>query len=140
MNDSAKTDTEHLRLLTIGYYVVAGLNFFFGLFPLIHVGIGLAMVTGKMPMGSGHAGAPFGPASFGWLFVAMGVIVILVAQTTAVLNLIAARSLAGRRRRTFCMIVAGLNCMSVPIGTLIGVFTFIVLGRENVRAQFDAAV
>ena len=43
----ARTDTEQLRLLSIGYYVAAGLSALFLLFPLIYVGLGLAIVSGR---------------------------------------------------------------------------------------------
>ena len=35
-----------------------------------------------------------------------------------------------------CLIVAGVNCLALPYGTLAGVLTFIVLGRNSVRALF----
>jgi len=35
------------------------------------------------------------------------------------------------------MIVAGLGCLAVPYGTLLGVFTFVVLGRPSVVRLFD---
>jgi hypothetical protein len=60
-----------------------------------------------------------------------------MAQTMAVLDVMAARSLSTRQRRTFCMVIAALNCMNAPLGTLLGVFTFIVLGRDSVRLEFE---
>jgi hypothetical protein len=44
-----------------------------------------------------------------------------------------------RRHRMFILIVAGLNCLSVPLGTILGVFTFVVLGRDSVRKAFAAS-
>ena len=37
-------DLEHLRLLSIFHYVVAALAAFFSLFPLLYMGIGVAIV------------------------------------------------------------------------------------------------
>ena len=140
MNDAGREDAEHLRMLTIGHYVLAGLTALFGLLPLLHVFMGLAIVSGKMPMGPApSAGAAPLPQAFGWLFVVIGGFVIVLAQTMAVLNFVAGRAIAARRRRMFCMVVAGLNCVNAPFGTLLGVFTFIVLGREGVRQSFEAS-
>jgi hypothetical protein len=140
MTELVREDAEHLRMLTIGHYVLAGINAFFGLLPLIHVGMGLAIVSGKMPMGpSSSSGGAGVPQAFGWMFVVIGALVIVLAQTTAVLNVLAARALATRRRRTFCVVVAALNCINAPLGTVLGVFTLIVLGRERVRQQFEAS-
>lgn len=137
MIDPARTDADHLRQLSIGYYVMAGLTAFFGLLPLMHVGMGLALVTGKMPS-STPPGAPFGPEMLGWLFVVLGAVFVAFAQTIAVLNFVVGRSLVRRQRRLLCLVVAGLNCMNAPLGTLLGVFTFIVLGRDSVRALFES--
>ena len=34
------------------------------------------------------------------------------------------------------MIVAGITCLSVPIGTVLGVFTLMVLSRPSVKQMF----
>ena len=43
-----------------------------------------------------------------------------------------------RRRRTFSLVMAGINCMNMPLGTVLGVFTVIVLLRESVRQAYAA--
>ena len=39
-------DDEHLRLLSIFHYVLAGLAGVFGLFPIIHLAVGLTLQAG----------------------------------------------------------------------------------------------
>jgi hypothetical protein len=56
----------------------------------------------------------------------------------ALLNLIVARSLRAKKRRLLILIVAGVNCASVPIGTILGVFTFVVMFRPSVESEFRA--
>jgi hypothetical protein len=51
-------------------------------------------------------------------------------------NLLSGLFLRARRHRTFSMVVAAINCLHIPIGTALGVFTFIVLGRESVRKLY----
>src|SRR5688500_11724182 len=104
-------DQEQLRHLSIGYYVMAGISCVFGLFPLLHVGIGVSVLLGKGPFAAG-ASAAGPPPWFGWLFIVVGTSIIVIAQTTAILNLLAARALADRRRRTLCLVAAGLNCLN----------------------------
>jgi hypothetical protein len=41
-------DDEHLKLLAIFHYVFAGGAALMGLFPLLHVALGLAMASGKL--------------------------------------------------------------------------------------------
>ena len=33
--------------------------------------------------------------------------------------------------------MAGVNCLSMPIGTTLGIFTFVVLLRPSVTALYD---
>lgn len=43
-----KEDLEHLRLLSIFHYVVAGLSGLAACFPIIHLAIGISMLTGNL--------------------------------------------------------------------------------------------
>jgi hypothetical protein len=128
-------DEEQLRLLEIFHYVLAGLEALTGLIPIVHVGMGIAMLTGYFPMPPAH-GTPF-PGMMGWFFVGIGATIILFSETLAVLTLLAGRSINKRKNRMFVLIVAGVNCLNVPMGTALGVFVFIVLSRPGVKALFD---
>jgi len=133
-------DASHLRLLSIFHYVVAGLTALFSLFPLIHVGIGIAALSGAMPIESnGGAASPDETRLFGWLFIGIGSFVILCGLTLAGFMAYAGRCLARQRRHTLCLVVAALSCMCMPLGTVLGVFTLIVLLRSAVKAAFDAS-
>jgi hypothetical protein len=129
-------DREHLRLLSIGHYVYAGITAVFSLFPLFHVGFGLLMALSpafaRPPSGSGPP-----PQIFGLLFIVIGGAIILVGETFALLNYLAGRFVKQRRSRTFILVIDALNCLNVPLGTVLGVFTFVVLSRPSVRAQFE---
>jgi hypothetical protein len=58
--------------------------------------------------------------------------------SSGILNLISGFCLRARRCRTFSLVVAGVNCLHLPLGTVLGVFTIIVLSRESVREAYDA--
>jgi hypothetical protein len=129
-------DREHLRLLSIGHYVYAGITAVFSLIPLFHVGFGLLMALspafGVAPSGGGPP-----PQVFGLFFIVIGGAIILVGETFAVLNFLAGRFVKQRRSRVFILVVDAFNCLNVPLGTLLGVFTFVVMSRPSVRAQFE---
>jgi uncharacterized membrane protein YedE/YeeE len=125
-------DLEHLKLLSIGYYIAAGFSLLFAFIPLIYMGMGLFIVSGRMPSSSGS------PEPVGWIFVAIGSVVMFFIVATAVLNFLTARFIAARERRTFCIVIAALNCLHAPLGTLIGVFTIVVLSRDGVRGLFTS--
>jgi hypothetical protein len=132
----AIVDEEHLKLLRIGYLVSAGMNALFSLLGLLYVFLGVLMGTmfASMPMRTG----PHPPPLFlGWFLGILGLGLFLVMITLAVLKFRAARCLKARRSRGFCMVVAGLSCLGFPYGTVLGVFTFLVLGRASIKALFE---
>jgi hypothetical protein len=133
---ASEQDNEHLRLLSLFHYVVGGLMALFSLFPIIHVGIGIFMMTHPGRFNQG-APSPFPVEWLGVLFAAVGAFVILCGWTLAGLTLFSGRCLARRKHRLFCTVVAGLNCMVVPIGTVLGVFTLLVLLRPSVKTLFS---
>jgi len=42
-----------------------------------------------------------------------------------------------KRNRGFSLIIGGLNCLQIPFGTALGVFTIIVLSRDSVRQMYS---
>ena len=46
--------------------------------------------------------------------------------------------LHARKHRTFSLIVGGVNFLHLPLGTVLGVFTIIVLIRDSVRELYEA--
>lgn len=132
---SNQQDLEHLRLLSIFHYVAAGLTALFACFPIFHVVIGVLFVSGALNDG----GSDPPPAALGWVFILVGGFVILTGWTFAFFIYKAGRALAARRSRTFCLVIAGLQCLVMPYGTILGVFTIVVLLRDSVIALFDEA-
>ena len=123
---------EHLRLLSIFHYVVAAFASLFALFPVIHLVIGIAILTGKFADSSGGGEAKW----LGGFFVAFASAWILMGLTFAVCLFLAGRDLARRTRYMFCLVMAGLECMFVPFGTVLGVFTIVTLTKDPVKELF----
>jgi hypothetical protein len=129
-------DEEHLRLLTIFHYVCAGMAALFACLPIFHLIFGLVMVLRPEVFGSGKNQPP---QFFGWFFVIFAGMFILAGWTFAVLLAWAGRCLSRRKRYTFCLVVAGVACLFMPFGTVLGVFTIIVLVRPSVKELFGQA-
>ena len=126
-------DEEHLRMLSILYYIWGGLTACFSCLGVVYVIMGgIFMVAASQ-----QQNAP--PAWFGAIFSIFGVLMVLLIGAMAGLTLWTGRNLQQRKRYTLCLIVAGVSCPSVPLGTALGVFTFVVLSRPSVKQLFNAA-
>ena len=116
------------------HYIWAGTIGFFSLFTLIYIGLGVMMAAGVFPP-SGSSGDD--PRAFGLFFAGIGSLLLILGMTFSGLAYFAGRSIRDRRRRVFCLIMAGLNCLQVPFGTVMGVCTILVLNRPEVKPLFE---
>ena len=131
-------DAKQLDLLAVFHYVVGGIMAFFSCMPFMHVFMGLAMVSGKFFENADGSAPP--DAAFGWIFVIMGSMFILFGWAISICIIVAGRKLKHRKSRMYCMVVAGIECMFMPFGTVLGVFTLIALNKESVQEIFAQAV
>ena len=130
-------DTEQLNLLAIFHYVVAGLAALFSFFPLFYSVIGGFLLYAAGHPGPNNQEPP--PAFLGWIFIVLGVILFLAGITIAICILIAGRCLSLRKSYSFALVMACIECLFVPFGTILGIFTIVVLSRESVKALFSGA-
>ncbi|PYJ34747.1 MAG: hypothetical protein DME79_03705 [Verrucomicrobia bacterium] len=129
-------DTEHLRLLAIFHYVAAGLAAFVSFFPLLYATIGGIFIFVSRH-GTPKPGEELPPEFLGWIFIAAGLLLFLLGIAMAICILIAGRCLSARNCYTFVLVVACIECLFIPFGTILGVFTIVALSREPVRALFS---
>ncbi len=127
----AQQDGQHLDLLVILWYV----NMVFGLIPgiigTVYLAMGSIFVWAPVKgSGSQEMMIPFA------LLGGIGTFLLLVSAVLMGLSFFTARSIRNRRNRTFVTVVAGLNCLHMPLGTALGVFTLMVTQRPSVKALF----
>lgn len=129
---------EHIRLLAIFHFIYAGLILLGSLLPVFWILVAsiwwpeLASEARREPtmMPAIATGA------LGMTFVGFW---IVLAWIWAAVLIAAGRSLFMQRRHTFCMVVAAVACLNVPLGTVLGVASLFVLNREDVRGLFGDA-
>lgn len=128
---------QYLDLLSIFHYIVGGAAALFGLFPFIHLIMGVGMMVASVPNGFSGSGME---SLFG---IGMGCFVFFMALTliACIWGYAAAMFAAGRylkeeRKHLFCMATAGVSCMFVPFGTVLGIFTLILLLKDDVKEAF----
>jgi hypothetical protein len=133
-------DDEHLKLLSLGYMISAGISAFFSLFGLMYMAMGILMgaAISHFPVAGNTGGPP--PAFVGWIFGGIGFVIFVLMILMAALKFRVAICIKNRMSRTFCMVVAGISCLGIPYGTILGVLTLVVLERESVTRMFSSGV
>lgn len=124
-------DENHLRILAIFHYALASVYLLVGCTPLFHVAGGIAIMSGIF---DNEPNPP--PPHLGAIFVAVGGTISTVFWCLAILTMLGGRFLARHTHYRYCFVVACLNCLQVPKGTILGVFTILVLSRPSVLALF----
>jgi hypothetical protein len=146
MRDQRVADQQHLQLLCIFHFVVAGLAVLGMAFLFIHYMMFSTFFANphmweqaqQQAQQHGQPAPPFNPADFFkafiWFYLFFGIIALLAA----VGNIISGLFLRKRKNRMFSLVIAGLDCLQVPFGTVLGVFTIIVLVRPSVAELYDS--
>jgi hypothetical protein len=132
--DQQRRDREHVKLLAIFHFVFAGLAFVGIGFLCMHYFI---MHTAFSNPAMWKSQPPNMPPkafldAFIWFYLFMGVLLL----TGLVLNVLSGMFLLQKRNRLFSLIIGGLNCLQIPFGTVLGVFTILVLSRDSVRQLY----
>lgn len=130
-------DDEHLNLLAVFHFVVGGLCVLFIGFVVMHYLV-MKQVFLSPEIWKGTGGAFHAPPAgvfqvFAWFYVAMG----MVCLVSGIANVLSGLFLQRKKHRTFSLIVGAVNCLQMPFGTVLGVFTLLVLLRESVRQSYE---
>jgi ABC-type Fe3+ transport system permease subunit len=62
----------------------------------------------------------------------------VIAAVFAIMCCVLAYLLVTRRRRKAALIMAGISCLGIPYGTVVGIATLIIISWPEVRAQFTS--
>jgi len=125
-------DEQNLSTLAVCHYVFGALVMLAACIPLIHVALGVAMLSGTFD------GKDAPPAMLGWMFVGIGSFCILLGWTLGILIIAAGKRLRAHVSRSFCIVIAAICCTFVPLGTALGIFTIVTLTKESVQQLFAA--
>jgi hypothetical protein len=128
-----RKDRDHLNLLSIFWFILCGMQCF-GLVILIPYTIFLLVMASSGGFGGGAAGPP--PEFFYFMATIMG-LSILLTGVLGTCNGLTGYYLRKRKHPTFCFVAACLACaFHIPLGTILGIFTIMVLQRESVKELF----
>ncbi len=127
-------DEEHLRLLGNFNYIFAGLSALTVVHGVLNIFVLRAIITARA---TGEV-AGESAETLGGMTTMIQVLVGVVMVLAAILAFLSWRNGKNIRRRDLssARIVAVLQCLAFPLGTALGVFTFIVLGRPSVQQRY----
>lgn len=136
-------DENHLKLLQIfhiiqGVLKAAGTFFvilYFGLIGLMFSNPAFIEASSSRHHNSDAALLPV----MGGVFTIIGAVVVIFMVVMTALSFFQAHCFAKRKHSLLCLILAAFDCLWVPYGTLLGVFTFMVLFRPSVKTMFEEA-
>src|SRR5207237_9757499 len=106
-------DKEHLRLLAIFHYVVAGLAALFSFFPLLYTTVGAIFIFAARH-GTPKPGEELPPEFLGWIFVVLGLLLFLLGVAMAICILIAYRCLSRRKHYILALVMPCIECLFSP--------------------------
>jgi hypothetical protein len=134
--DQQIVDREHLKLLAIFHFVIAGLATAGIGFLAIHFLV-MNAVFNNPEIWKNTPNPPPREffAIFKWFYLVFGLILILAA----VGNLLSGLYIQKRKHRAFSFVIGALNCLQIPFGTVLGVFTIVVLSRDSVCELYAPA-
>ena len=128
-------DIHYLNLVTIFHLVIGGLAGLFSCLPLVNLSMGLSMLSGIPKMIVQETYSPF--AILPIMFTILPIIIVTVGWMFAIAVALNGYYITNRKWLTYCMVMSGIETIFVPFGTVLGVFTLILLSKPHVRSLFD---
>jgi hypothetical protein len=135
----AALDLEHLRLLRLGYYISGAMTALVSCVFIIHATMFTVMGLNPQFFQSSTVNGPHAQPPPPGLFVGIGCFffgLILAGWLFGALQIYAGICLGRRRHMTFIFVIAAIECLFLPWGTVLGVLTIIVLSRPSAAALF----
>ena len=130
-------DEEQLRLLSIAHYVTGGLGIAFASIFIFHFVIFFVMANDPSFFPAPRAGQPAPPEHLFRVMSGLLGLFILAGWAFGALTIYVGRCIKRRAKRGLSLAVACVNLLFVPVGTLLGVSTIMVLSRPTVKRQYE---
>jgi hypothetical protein len=127
-------DEANLNTLATCWYVYAVLILLPSCGGIIYIILGI--IFGLTGAATNDAGGAAGGLAFGGIFACIGLVFIAIFAGLSYLYYRCGKNLKERRGMTLCYVAAVLACFQIPLGTILGIFTFVVLSKPGAKALF----
>ena len=96
-----------------------------------------------VPTPSGHSGPDAGQVVpffvVGGVFMAIGGFLALIGLTISMLIIVMGWRLIARKSYRFCITMAAIECVFMPLGTILGILTIFLLADQSVKESFQSS-
>lgn len=134
-------DEEHLRLLSIFHYIAGAITLFISLIFLAQFFLFSFIFDEVMKniMNIALVGYyEFNPDFFS-LLIYLWMVLFLLFIAFGIAQIISGKYLRAKKHRIFSFIVAVINILFFPYGTILGIMTIIVISRSSVVALYQTS-
>jgi len=125
------TGKDTLHLLSIFHYIMAGIITLIFCLPLLHLAMGITLTVGGLSREEPVLGI------LGAAISAVVGLIILLGWGIAFLVFLAGKNLDRQTKYQVCLYGAGVLCIFIPMGTVLGIFTLITLQDDSVKEMFS---
>ena len=77
------------------------------------------------------------PPVMGWIFAGIGGFWVLAALIFGILTIVSGRYISQKRNKTFSIVIGAINCLFMPLGTILGIFTIVTLSKKEVVDLYE---
>lgn len=124
--------TRQLSTLTILHYVYGAFVCVGGVFALVLIFLGSLLSSDLI---ADNEGEPV-PAWLGGLAKSLGWVLFVILEAWGILTILSGNWISKRKNRTGSQVVAAFNCLNIPFGVALGIFTFVVLNDTEVKSIY----
>jgi hypothetical protein len=124
--------TRHLSTLSVLHYVYGAFICLTGLGLMFVVGVGGLLSSDLVQQGNGDAP----PEWIGRFIQGFGLTLFLIVEGWGVLNMLSGYWISRRSNRMATMVIGALNCLSIPLGLALGIFTLVALNDKEVEEAY----
>jgi succinate dehydrogenase/fumarate reductase cytochrome b subunit len=130
-------DNEHLKLLSIFHYISGGITLAFALFMgayfflIFYLFSSAEFQKGINPEFNNNL-----PEAFFTIMMTIFMIIFILGLLFGIGQIVSGRLMKLRQVRWFSFAVGIINLLNFPYGTILGIFTIMVLERDSIRKQY----
>ena len=135
----AVRDQEHLRLLALFHYISGAVTVAFSLLYGLWALFASVMFASIPQQARGNINDPFAEQFMPVMIFGMFGIFCVIGVIYGIVEIVAGRFISQRRLRIFTIIASLPRLIFIPYGTILTIFTLLVLDRASVRLHYRAS-